>query len=273
VTLENPPTPILAPPSSGSAAEAASSTGADDEARSWEAPASHAADREGEALAAIARELLGRTVIIERGRRYPNECTGLVRAVYARHGVDLFAGADSSTGGNGVAAIWRFARHHGTLHRDDPRPGDLVFFSETYDRNRDGRVNDGLTHVGIVERTLPDGTVYFIHRIAGRVVRYCMNLEYPQQRKDPIGRIVNDWLRMGRPGRLAGELFSGYGTLAAPRDHRALSAQDIEMPGANGASASRVVARRGWSDGLRNLSSASQPRRLGSEAWPCGRRK
>jgi len=33
----------------------------------------------------------------------------------------------------------------------DPRPGDLVFFRGTYDKNGDGSVNndDGVTHVGL----------------------------------------------------------------------------------------------------------------------------
>ncbi len=251
--------------------EEASSAPAADETPSGEATASGPRSLEGEALAATARGFLGRRrALLVGGRRYPNECTGLVRAVYARHGVDLFAEANTSTGSNGVAAIWRFVRMHGAIHRDNPRPGDLVFFSETYDRNRDGRVNDGLTHVGIVERAFPDGTVHVIHRIAGLVVRYSMNLGSAHQRKDPTGQIVNDWLRMGKPPKLAGELFSGYGTLVALRVQEAFAKLDTEGRGAHEASAPSAVMRFGERDGSGTLDSR---RPLGSETWPCSRRK
>jgi hypothetical protein len=170
-----------------------------------------AAAVDGEALAATARELLGKKTV-PTGGQFPDDCTGLVRTVYSAHGVDLMR-EGAQAGENGVMAIWRYAQRHGSLHRAAPRPGDLVFFSETYDRNRDGRDNDGLTHVGLVDRVDEDGTVYVIHRVARGVVSYRMNLSHPSQRKDSQGRVVNDWLREGKKSRLAGELFAGYGTV------------------------------------------------------------
>jgi peptidoglycan DL-endopeptidase CwlO len=167
----------------------------------------------GEALAQTAREYVGAKAVLVGGRRFPDDCTGLVRAVYARHGLDLF-GETGPAADNGVTAIWRYAQRHGSLHKEKPRPGDIVFFTETYDRNRDGRPNDGLTHVGIVDRVEPDGTVLVIHRVARGVVTYRMNVERAQDRKDAQGRVLNDWLREGKQSRLAGELFAGYATLA-----------------------------------------------------------
>ncbi len=175
-------------------------------------PAAPAVD--GSALAATAREFVGQRTVSVAGKRFPDDCTGLVRAVYARHGVDLFAGGVADGTDNGVTAIWRYAEANGHLHRDRPRPGDIVFFTETYDRNRDGRENDGLTHVGVVDRIDADGTVHVIHRVAGGVASYRMNLSQPRDRKDASGRVVNDWLRMGKKSRLAGELFAGYGSLS-----------------------------------------------------------
>lgn len=168
---------------------------------------------EGAALAATASSFLGRRSLSVDGRRFPDDCTGLVRAVYARHGVDVMA--EGTRGNeNGVTAIYRFASRRGTVHQSAPKPGDIVFFRETYDRNRDGRENDGLTHVGIVEALDPDGTVQVIHRVARGVVRYRMNPSLPHRRTDDRGRVVNDWLREGKRTRLTGELFAGYGSLA-----------------------------------------------------------
>lgn len=178
---------------------------------SLQASASGARAVDGEAVAATARALVGRRSVPTDGK-FPDDCTGLVRAVYARHGVDLMG--EGATGDSGVAALWRFTQRHGSVHKDRPSPGDIVFFSGTYDRNRDGRDNDGLTHVGLVDRVDDDGTVSVIHRVARGVVVYRMNLAHPDRRQAD-GRVVNDWLREGKRSRLAGELFAGYGTVAA----------------------------------------------------------
>jgi hypothetical protein len=123
--------------------------------------------------------------------------------------------------------MWRFAAKHGRIYENGrPLPGDLVFFKETYDLNRDGQSNDGLTHIGVVEDVEADGTVLVIHRVARGVVRYRMNLGSPTQLTTSDGRRVNDWLRTEAPGskpRLTAELFAGYATLlpVSQRAHRA----------------------------------------------------
>jgi hypothetical protein len=162
-----------------------------------------------------ARSLLGASELVVAQRRFGDDCTGLVRAAYAQVGVDLMQEGRSSD--TGVAAIYRFAGRHGRLYEGGrPLPGDLVFFRETYDRNRDGHLNDGLTHVGLVDDVEADGTVVIIHRVARGVVRYRMNLGHPDQAASPQGRRWNDWLRSEQPGapaQLTGQLFAGYATL------------------------------------------------------------
>jgi len=173
-----------------------------------ELPISPAARAEAVAL---ARKLVGRTSVEVGGRRYPSDCTGLVLGVYAAVGLDLLSSARPED--NGVTAIYRFAQRHGRVYQGGwPASGDLVFFRDTYDRNRDGRLSEGLTHVGIVEETGPDGTVVVIHRVKRGVVRYRMNLSHPDLRSAG-GERLNDYLRAasaGRPAALTGQLFAGY---------------------------------------------------------------
>lgn len=168
---------------------------------------------DGEAIARTAAGYLGKRTVVAGGKRYPNDCVGFVRAVYAAHGVDLFADG-GKPGDNGVTWVWRYASKNGKVRNDAPRIGDIVFFRETYDRNRDGRVNDGLTHIGIVDGIDENGTVTVVHRVDRGVVRYRMNLAKPRVRKDPkTGRVLNDYLRERGRNRLAGELFAGFATL------------------------------------------------------------
>lgn len=173
----------------------------------------------GNDIVETARALVGKSRVVQNGRTYPNDCTGLVRAVFDRHGVRVSNPGDAQTGDNGVTAMYRYIDRTGDVRKRNPRPGDLVFFKNTYDRNRDGRTNDGLTHVGIVEGTVGnDGTVLVIHRTSKGVVRHRMNLKHPgDSRNAATGEVLNDVLRGGAKARLTGELFVYYGTPAPLR--------------------------------------------------------
>jgi hypothetical protein len=164
-------------------------------------------------LAKTAEDWIGRRELALGARRFSNDCVGFVKLVYAANGIDV-AASPIRRGDNGVTAIYDFTQTHGVLHRDGPQTGDLVFFHDTYDRNGDGVVNDGLTHVGIVDFTYPDGTVEVIHRVSRGVVRYRMNVDHPLDRTRD-GRVINDFLRRGRDGHsvTAGTLFAAYGTV------------------------------------------------------------
>ena len=114
------------------------------------------------------------------------------------------------------ADMFARARDEGTLsHRRKIRPGDLVFFDNTYDRNRNGRRDDPLSHIAIVETVERDGTATLIHLGSGGVVRIRMNLREPDVNRAEDGRILNDYLRARRDGDsprtryLTGELWAG----------------------------------------------------------------
>ena len=166
-----------------------------------------------------AMELVGAHTIEVNGRRIAYDCAGVTRAIYLKHGIDLYQGGPSDPHANGVRLIHAHIREQGTFHQGPvTHPGDLVFFDNTWDFNRDGKVNDPLTHVGIVERQDPDGTVVFISRVAGAVERYHMNLGLPHVHKAANGRILNDYLRRkdvidpANTGYLTGELFAQFAT-------------------------------------------------------------
>lgn len=193
-----------------------------------EAPVTAPPDSRERALA-LARGLVGKSRVEVGGRRYPGDCTGLIKAVFDDLGMDV--SREAKPGENGVTALFRFAAAHGRVYEGGwPVPGDLVFFRETYDVNRDGRVNDGLTHVGLVDEVHPDGTIGVIHRVKRGVVRYRMNLRRRELHRDPAsGELLNDYLRAAGAGAravLTGELFAAYATVfpvGAP-----LASRDVE---------------------------------------------
>jgi hypothetical protein len=174
-----------------------------------------------EAVLAGARATLGRSDPELDGRRIPTDCSGYVRGLYARAGVDLFSEGHPSD--NGVRAILRWIERHGLLHRQKlPAPGDLVFFDNSYDRNGDRRLNDPFTHIGLVEEVLEDGTLLIVHATNHGIVREPMNLIRPHDAADATGRQINAPLRRKGAGdtprtpHLMSELFAGFGRVLQP---------------------------------------------------------
>jgi hypothetical protein len=171
------------------------------------------------AIVRTAAKLVGAKTIESNGRRVAYDCAGVTRAVFLKHGIDLYGSSANDPAANGVRLIHAHIRQQGTFHQGPVvHPGDLVFFDNTWDFNGDGKVNDPLTHIGIVERQEPDGTVIFISRVAGAVERYHMNLALPHVHKTADGRILNDYLRRkdvvdpANTGYLTGELFAQFAT-------------------------------------------------------------
>jgi hypothetical protein len=194
---------------------------------------------EADALQAVlagARATLGKNDPELDGRRLPTDCSGYVRGLYTRAGVDLFS--EGRPADNGVRAIVRWVERHGLLHRQKlPAPGDLVFFDNSYDRNGDGRLNDRFTHVGLVEEVLADGTALIVHATNHGIVREPMNLLRPHQAAAADGRAINAPLRRKDRGdapqtpRLMSELFAGFGRVL-PRESAtaAFHARDAAAP-------------------------------------------
>jgi hypothetical protein len=171
------------------------------------------------AIVRTAAKLVGAKTIVINGRRIAYDCAGVTRAIFLEHGIDLYEGGTTDPKANGVRLIYQHIGKRGKFHEGPAvRPGDLVFFDNTWDYNGDGFINDPLTHVGIVERQEPDGTVIFISRVAGAISRYRMNLALPHVHKTAAGRILNDYIRrkdISDPpatGYLTGQLFAGFGT-------------------------------------------------------------
>jgi len=146
-------------------------------------------------------------------RGMKDDCIGLVRFVYARAGLPLEDHAFARSARNAVNGLYQKLRSAGLVRRADPLPGDMVFFRDTYDVNRDGKRNDGMTHIGIIEEVQDGGTVLFIHRDRRGVVKSAANPSRPRQLEDAEGKKMNDYIRrqtLEHRGYLAGELISGF---------------------------------------------------------------
>lgn len=171
---------------------------------------------EGAAVAAAARSLVGAHELVEDGRRFNYDCSGTILAAYHRAGVRLYP-LFLQHRGSGVRRLHELSE---ARQADLPVPGDMVFWDNTWDRNRNGHWDDALTHAGIVTAVDPaSGVISFVHHDERRgIVEDHMNLARP----DAPGH--NAVMRAaGEPdhgGRIyAGQLYAGARSpyiLAAP---------------------------------------------------------
>jgi hypothetical protein len=166
----------------------------------------------GQRLALNASRLVGHHSLTEVTSAYPDDCSGFVRYVYASTGLSLAPNAHGD-GGSVAAALYRDLR--GRMRHHSARPGDLVFFRNTWDRNRDGKLDDGITHVGVVDAVDGNGNVTFVHRDHQGIVRSRIDLRHPHLKRDDE-RVHNDVLRRD-PQLSTGDLLAGF---AAPITQR-----------------------------------------------------
>lgn len=168
----------------------------------------------GDELAAAATRFLGAGRIEVGGEVFRMSCSEMVRAAFAAEGCT--EGPTGAFGDGGTATLFEYCKDAGLLHRESAAPGDLVIFDNTYDRNRNRKSDDPLSHVGIVTGGRDDGTVIFVHVGSGRIRKGHMNLERPWARKDKDGNALNDQLRARKKNDpkgtryMAGELFRAY---------------------------------------------------------------
>jgi hypothetical protein len=196
-----------------------------------------------------ARDHLGKTTVNVGGKPFRYDCSGFVRGAYSAAGVDLMGLGTQHPDDNGVLLIHRYLERYGENHqRKVPSVGDVIYFDNTWDKNGDGKLNDPLTHIGLVEAADEDGTVHIIHRANRGIVRDEMNLLHPHQTHGAGKKPWNSFLRpKGKHDpqelpQLTAELWAGFGTLG-----RAPQAESFpELPGAAEDPRAILAAVDGW---------------------------
>lgn len=175
-----------------------------------------------ERIARTAAGSVGRGPLVVAGQRYRMDCSGVARGIYAKAGFPLGFVHVDGTSVNDTRVLFELVQQRGSLRRSSPLPGDLVFFDDTYDQNGNGRVDDPLSHVGVVEKVEGGGSVVIVHRIGSAIVRARMTLARPHERHDDKGQPLNHFLRAAKgknPAKTTAELFVAFGSL--PLDERA----------------------------------------------------
>jgi cell wall-associated NlpC family hydrolase len=174
------------------------------------------------AVVSSAQSLLGQKTeakVTVRDRPFVLDCIGTVSAAWWGAGYDLQRDFPRHEG-NGVTRLYRSMTDWGALKElREPKPGDVVFWEDTYDRNGNGKLyDDGITHAGIVVSVEADGTVTYLHASVSRgVVTAYFNLLHPSVERSPEGKVWNSPMmlssdrKLGAPRWLSGDLWTAFG--------------------------------------------------------------
>jgi hypothetical protein len=156
---------------------------------------------------------------IKANKSFRNDCSGFTRKVYSKFNIELFklpTNELKSIEGkwlNGVELIWKYCMKHGKVFtRNTPEIGDIVFFDNTHDRNKNGKNDDYFTHVGIVVKVDSDKTVHYIHKATSGIKTSTLNLQFENQYKKNK-KEVNSYLKKTGSKKLSSHLFRGYGSI------------------------------------------------------------
>jgi cell wall-associated NlpC family hydrolase len=145
----------------------------------------------------------GRNYLTVNGTRFKMDCSGVIRAIYFKAGIDLAKDFNKYRGG-GTQRIHETLRVKGLIYRPTvPVPGDILFWDNTYDANHNGRSDDMLSHIGmVVYSDKKSGNITYVHHHEKKgIVFEKMNLLHPN---DPS---YNAIMRSQRARKLPGNKY------------------------------------------------------------------
>ncbi len=176
--------------------------------------------------------------VVVNDRTFVLDCIGTVSAIFYMMNIDVQRDFPRYRG-DGVSRLYQSLRAQNVLHHDAiPRPGDIIFWDNTWDANGDGNLNDDpLTHAGVVISVDADGTIHYVHEhIIKGVVVESMNLLRPRDYYDPQGRIINNAMAMNSgisrrnnpPHWTSGDLWDSFGDILRVRKYFEVA---VSIPG------------------------------------------
>lgn len=165
-----------------------------------------------------ADSIIGVSRLFVKGKSFSMDCSGTVMAIYWYAGIDL-AQAFPRYSGSGTERIYKYLDDEDLLYKTRlPAPGDIIFWDNTYDKNKNGKLDDYLTHMGMVVNVNDDGNIDYIHENYRKgIIMARMNLYKTDQYFEIIdGKkiVLNDPMRMkGSPESkkwLSGQLYRDF---------------------------------------------------------------
>lgn len=152
-------------------------------------------------------------------RTYNYDCSGFILTVFEKSKIYIFHKLHLRKNKSIVFTMYNFLRQKNKIFRsfDNAKIGDLIFFSNTYDANKNNLWDDKFTHIAMIININTNNTITYIHKSGKGIKTAYMNLTYPHTYKKK-GEILNSFLRRKKRTDpaffkyLSGELFTCFGS-------------------------------------------------------------
>ena len=157
-------------------------------------------------------------------KRYLDDCSNVLRIAYEDLGIDLFSERYHYPKANGVRLIrMKGLTSSASTSSTTVAVGDLVIFDNTYDRNKNGRLDDRDTHAAIVVGFEDAETAVIYHRVRsghkiGRLNLKEKNRVFSSKGRHRLNNVLRRVAKKDRAKvpRLTGQLFATYVRVIPP---------------------------------------------------------
>ncbi len=121
-----------------------------------------------------ASQMEGRKHIPRTQNRHRNDCSGTIHAFFEQLGyrIPLSMNVNRVSGTHHLAKSGPPIKSIRNIH-----VGDLVYFHQTYDRNKNRRADDPYTHIALIIKISQNGNVSLLHHRSGKIYIDIMNLK------------------------------------------------------------------------------------------------
>jgi len=158
------------------------------------------------------------------GKRDGGDCSGFVTLINKKFNRDFFDEKELdkfyTKRGLKSEAMFKLYESKNLIVFDDPKVGDLIFFTNTTRSTKNNKKAKIVTHVGIVSGVEKDGTVAFTHHTKGKNMVDFMNLNDKNTRKKGK-KELNSYVvscKNNNLSCLASNRFAGFGKAGVRRN-------------------------------------------------------
>jgi len=179
----------------------------------------HLGNHEREKVVKFAKKFKGKS--IPESNLWRNSSAGFIKMIFLKFNVNITK-AEATKSENGkwlrvIELMKNFIKENAKLYTDNSyQIGDLIFFDNTYDKNKNARFDDKFTSIGIIIDIDKEDTIHFLINVNGKVRLKYMNLKKTENKikKGNEEKIINSSMRFfKKEKKYSNELFNTFGSI------------------------------------------------------------
>jgi len=179
----------------------------------------HLGNHKREKVVEFAKSFKGNK--IPKSGKWRNTSAGFIKMVFLNFSMNITKANDNKDQNgkwlNMIQLIHSFTKENGRLFKNKSyQIGDLIFFDNTYDKNKNGKLDDKLTSIGLIIDKDKRGNIKFLINVSGKVRLKHMNLKKKEDKVlvNEKEKTINSVMRFFKKDKkLSYQLFNTFGSI------------------------------------------------------------